>query len=128
MPSRKKAQGKARKAAKAEKAEEEGKKQSAVGANTEQQQAVSAQIQRLQLYKICFQNTSTTVTPTIIIACMGILHCQRTLSLMIAKVRLVFMQNLHAFFLPNNRNFSIAMHDDIHTLVSFSGRRYHAVA
>ena len=91
MPSRKKAQGKARKAAKAEKAEEEGKKQSAVGANTEQQQAVSAQIQRLQLYKICFQNTSTTMTPTIIIDCMGILHCQRTLSLMIAKVRLVFM-------------------------------------
>ena len=57
MPSRKKAQGKT---AKAKKAEEEGKKQSAVGrANNEQQQqqAISAQIQRLQ-HKICFQNTT----------------------------------------------------------------------
>ena len=59
MPSRKKAQGKARKAAKAEKAEEEGKKQSAVGANNEQQ-ALSAQIQRLQLQDLFSEHDDDT--------------------------------------------------------------------
>jgi len=59
MPSRKKAQGKARKAAKAEKAEEEGKKQSAVGANNEQQ-ALGAQIQRLQLQDLFSEHDDDT--------------------------------------------------------------------
>lgn len=58
MPSRKKAQGKARQAAKAEKkAAEEGKKQSTVG---NEQQALDAQIQRLRLQDLFAEHDDDT--------------------------------------------------------------------